>query len=84
MKKSIIAILIIALIGTFAFSAEETARFKVSATVAEGLENTGIKIIAGNHTYTGPSGSSAYNAYFGPLFDGSDNDAVVDTGDSYY
>lgn len=83
MKKKIITILIIALIGTFAFAAtEETARFKISATVAEGLGNAGVRVLAGNHTYTGASGSTPYNNYFDPLFSGSGNDAVVDTGDS--
>lgn len=78
MKKSIITILIIALIGTFAFAAtDETARFKLSASVTEGPDNSGIKVVAGDQSSYGVS-----NAKFTELFDSADNDDAIDVGDS--
>lgn len=82
MKKSIITILLIALIGSFAFAAEETARFKLSTTVAEGLGNTGIRVVVGDKWKGQTSiSSSEYKTYFINLFNSSSNDAAMDTGD---
>ncbi len=84
MKKILVAMLAVLLIGSFLFAGEETSRLKLSATVSEGPDNSGIRIMAGDmmEGITTPAGSE-YNTYFGNLFaNQSTNDLVVDAGDN--
>ncbi|NLA93164.1 MAG: hypothetical protein GX842_07030 [Spirochaetales bacterium] len=83
MKKILVVILSIFLVGSFLFAAEETSRLKLSASVTEGPDNSGIRIVAGDKMegITTPSGDE-YRTYFNNLFALSTNDLTVDAGDT--
>lgn len=80
MKKGIM-ICILVLIGTFSFAAEETSRFKLSSTVAEGVENAGIKLVAGDPIGSKPEGVLFTTHFDNTFFQASDN-LTVDAGDA--
>ncbi len=82
MKKIIILALALLLVGSIIFAAEETSRLKLSATVAEGPDNSGIKIASGDRMDGQDSISTPeYRTYFDNLFLASANDLAVDAGD---
>ncbi len=82
MKKILVVMLAVLLIGSFLFAAEETSRLKLSATVSEGPDNSGIRIASGDRMEGQSSISTPeYRTYFDNLFTSSANDLAVDTGD---
>ena len=81
MKRPILTILIIALIGSFAFAAEETSRFKLSSSITESPDNTGIRIVAGDPIGNRPDGVNKLT-YYDNTFNQAMNDLTIETGDA--
>jgi len=82
MKRIILLVLVVLLASTFIFASEETTRLKLSATISEGPDNSGIRIVGGDKLDgIDKTSGSEYNTYFLNLFETSANDLNVDVGD---